>query len=134
MNRLQKGQNIVLNGKFSQPYSQYPARHGLTCGAVYPLLYNNYMNDHECHIFHVVVNLRKDWRPQVDIITRQAIQWQSVPPADSYYYSSSISSSPLGYFSQSVSLLSSAFISLSECHECHELSPPFMTSLGFRRY
>ena len=37
LNGPQKGHNMVLNGKFSQPYSQYPVQARASGGAVYPL-------------------------------------------------------------------------------------------------
>ena len=37
LNRPQKCPNIVLNGKFSQPHSQYPVQAQASDGAVFPL-------------------------------------------------------------------------------------------------
>ena len=49
LNRPQKGPNMMLNGKFSQIYSQYPVRVQTLGGTVYSLFQINFRKDKNPH-------------------------------------------------------------------------------------
>ena len=88
-NRPQKGLNMVLNGKFSQPYVEYLVQAWITCRAVSPLLNIWQCKSRRC--WEVEQGPKDWWENFVTEKSRRSFltnhEWFVLPPNISNFYS-----------------------------------------------